>query len=113
MDKYQFRLLLERSLLARLDVYPFVLGYGMLYGLQQGEWLDSLYIRLLLILTVFLNALTYIMGYWSPIATRFIQFNTLQGPFARTLPLSGHVQVTKIEQNISVTRICELFREED
>jgi hypothetical protein len=65
----------------RLDVWPFILIYGVLGYLyfDQGEDEDNIYIKLTIIGILFLHCLLYIFGHWSPKVKAFIQYSQIKG----------------------------------
>ena len=61
-----FSLLVEKNKYHRLDVYPFLIGYIILfyyYTTSEGD--DEVYLKLAFIGFVFLNCICYLLGFWS------------------------------------------------
>jgi hypothetical protein len=99
----EFKLLLPRAKLLRIDVLPFLFLYAILaYALYEyyDNAIYNLYLRLTIIATCFLQStpppytgLTYIFGHWSKKSQSFIQYRSLSGPLVNNLDNASHVLI--------------------
>jgi hypothetical protein len=66
-------LILKKGFLWRLDVFPFIIFYSLVFAIiepvEEGLWRD-----LALIGLIFLNCIVYLMSHWSAYLKRHIQF---------------------------------------
>jgi hypothetical protein len=91
----EFQLLLEKKVIKRLDVWPFILIYlGLFYWFIEVEEDDTVYPKLGIIGAVFLNCIAYLFTVWSPRMKSRIGFEKVGGKKSNAkLMESSHVLV--------------------
>ena len=101
--------LIRRKTYQRLDVYPFLMVYMLIFALGIGYFEELIIIKLIFISILLINAFIYIMGHWSPRFKSYIRFMHIKKPMNEALSIATHMKVAyeKHGRN-TIWDICDL-----